>query len=419
MDIIKEKKRGLALAFTHKAVPYWIGAFVLMSSAYLLLRDNVRTLSVDGGSVICSEVISGEFNDYIRVRGQVQPRTTIQLSPLEEGVVEQIFVEEGARLKKGDRILQLSNENLDLQILNAEADLAEKENLLRNTMIQMEQQRLSVNQEKLQLGIDVERYKRTCESQRQLYREQLISKEDYLRAEEDYKLAKGKYELVKERSVQDSLYRSVQIVQMEESLKNMRLNMAIIRKRKENLVVTAPIDGELGLLDAVLGQSVARGGKIGQINNLDEYKIEAHIDEHYIDRIIVGLSASFVRGDETFSATVRKVYPEVRDGKFKADFKFAEHIPDNIRSGQTYDLNLQLGQPEKALLISRGAFYYTTGGKWIYVVAPDGRSAVRRQIEIGRQNPQYYEVIGGLQPGERVVISNYDNFGDNECLIFK
>ncbi len=419
MDIIKEKKRGVALAFTYKAVPYWIGGVVLLMVVYLLLRDNARTLSVDRDSLVTSEVVEGEFNDYIRVRGQVQPRTTIQLSPLEGGVVDQIFVEEGALLKKGDRILQLSNENLDLQILNAEADLAEKENLLRNTMIQMEQQRLSVNQEKLQLKIDVERYRRSYESQKQLYTEQLISREDYLRAKEDYELAKGKYELVKERSVQDSLYRSVQIVQMEESLKNMRLNMTIIRKRKENLVVTAPIDGVLGLLDAVLGQSVAQGNKIGQINNFGEYKIEAQIDEHYIDRITTGLTATFLRGDEIFSATVRKVYPEVRDGKFKADFKFSDTLPDNIRNGQNYDLNLQLGQPEKALLISRGAFYYTTGGKWIYVISQDGERAVRREIEIGRQNPQYYEVLGGLHPGERVVISSYDNFGDNECLTFK
>ncbi len=419
MDIIKEKKRGMALVFTYKAVPYWIGGVVLLMVVYLLLRDDARTLSVDRDSLVVSEVVDGEFNDYIRVRGQVQPRTTIQLSPLEGGVVDQIFVEEGAVLKKGDRILQLSNENLDLQILNAEADLAEKENLLRNTMIQMEQQRLSVNQEKLQLKIDVERYRRSYESQKQLYTEQLISREDYLRAKEDYELAKGKYELVKERSVQDSLYRSVQIVQMEESLKNMRLNMTIIRKRKENLVVTAPIDGVLGLLDAVLGQSVAQGNKIGQINNLGEYKIEAQIDEHYIDRITTGLAATFLRGDETFSATVRKVYPEVRDGKFKADFKFSDTLPDNIRNGQNYDLNLQLGQPEKALLISRGAFYYTTGGKWIYVISQDGERAVRREIEIGRQNPQYYEVLGGLHPGERVVISSYDNFGDNECLTFK
>ena len=419
MDIIKEKKHGWALVFSQKAIPFWMGGLVLLFLIYLILRGDTRSLSVDRDSLVTSEVIEGEFNDYIRIRGQVQPRISIQLSPLEGGVVDQIFVEEGALLKKGDRILQLSNEGLDLQILNAEADLAEKENLLRNTMIQMEQQRLSVNQEKLQLEIDVERFKRTYLAQKQLYDEQLISKEDFLRSKEDYLLAKGKYDLVRERSIQDSLYRSVQIVQMEESLKNMRLNMTIIRKRKDNLMVIAPIDGELGLLDVVLGQSVAQGSKIGQINNLEEYKIEAQIDEHYIDRVSAGLTATFMRGEETFVATVRKVYPEVREGKFKADFKFTSSLPDNIRSGQNYDMNVQLGQAEKGLLISRGAFYYKTGGRWIYVISKDGERAVRREIEIGRQNPQYYEVLSGLERGERVVISSYENFGENESLTFK
>ena len=419
MDIIKEKKRGMARAFTRKAVPFWMGGFLILSVAYLVLRDDQRSVSVDRESLMTGTATAGEFNDYIRIRGQVQPKVTIQLSPLEGGVVDQIFVEEGTHLKKGDRILQLTNEGLDLQILNAEADLAEKENLLRNTMIQMEQQKLSVNQEKLQLKIDVERFERAYLAQKQLFEEQLIAREDYLRAKEDYSLALGKYELVCDRSIQDSLYRSVQIVQMEESLSNMRQNMRIIRKRKDNLVVSAPIDGELGLLDVVLGQSVAQGSKIGQINNLEEYKIEALIDEHYIDRITAGLDASFVRGEETFTARVRKVYPEVREGKFKADFKFTGALPENIRNGQNYDLNLQLGQPEHAVLIPRGAFYYTTGGKWIFVLSADGTRAVRRAIEIGRQNPQYYEVVSGLQDGEKVVISSYEHFGDNECLNFK
>ncbi len=419
MDIIKEEKRGYRLMFTSKAVPYWLGAFVVLFIIYLIARGDASTLRVDRESLIMSRVTRSEFNDYIRVRGRVQPKTTIQLSPLEGGVVDRIFVEEGALLKKGDKILQLVNEGLDLQILNAEADLAEKENLLRNTMISMEQEKLSVNQERLQLEIDVERFKRAYESQEQLYREQLIAREEYLKAREDYELAAGKYELVKNRLVQDSLYRSVQVVQMEESLRNMRQNMAIIRKRKENLIVTAPIDGELGLLDVILGQSVSQGSKIGQINDLTDFKIEAQIDEHYIDRVTDALEATFDRGGEHFETVVRKVYPDVREGKFRADFKFTGKRPDNIRNGQTFDLNLQLGQPEQALLIERGAFYYRTGGKWIYVVAHDGERAVRREIEVGRQNPQYYEILSGLEPGEQVVISSYDNFGDNDNLKFK
>ena len=205
---------------------------------------------------------------------------------------------------------------------------------------------------------------------------------------------------------------------MQESLDNMRRNMLMIRHRKENLTIKAPIDGELGLLDVVLGQSISAGLKIGQINNLDSYKIEAQIDEHYIDRVSAGLAATFQRQNDSYGAIIRKVYPEVRDGKFKADFKFEGETPDNIRSGQTYYLNLQLGQPEDAVLVPRGTFYQKTGGKWIFVVAPEGGKAVRREIRIGRQNPQYYEVLEGLEPGEKVITSGYDSFGDNEVLVF-
>jgi HlyD family secretion protein len=305
-----------------------------------------------------------------------------------------------------------------MQILNSEADLAEKENILRNTLIQMEQQKLSVEQEKLQLQMDVRRNKRNYEAQKSLYDDGLISKEDYLKAEEDYYLSDSRLKLVENRAKQDSLYRSVQVFRMQESLENMRQNMLMIRKRKDNLTIKAPIDGELGLLDVVLGQSVSAGTKIGQINNLDSYKIEAQIDEHYIDRVTAGLQATFERQSERYQAQIRKVYPEVRDGKFKADFKFMEQQPENIRSGQTYYLNLQLGQPVEAVLIPRGAFYQKTGGKWIYVVSSDGTKATRRDIRIGRQNPQYYEVIDGLEPGEKVITSSYDNFGDSDVLIF-
>ena len=418
MDKVIEKKKGVAVAFTRKALPYWFGALLGAFILWLVLRDDASTLRVNGDTLSISEVRSGEFNDYIRISGQVQPMTTIQISPQEGGIVQEILIEEGSKVKAGDEILRMSNDNLDLQILNSEAELAEKENLLRNTMISMEQQRLSVQQEKLQLQIEVKRLKRKYEQSKALYEEKLIAREEYLMAEEDYQIAAGRLELVKERATQDSLYRSVEIKQMQESLDNMRLNMQMIRKRKDNLTIKSPIDGELGLLDVVLGQSIASGMKIGQINDLDSYKIEAQIDEHYIDRVSAGLEARFERQNETFGAVIRKVYPEVREGKFKADFRFNGEQPANIRTGQTYYLNLQLGQPESAVLIPRGTFYQKTGGKWIYVVSPEGGKAVKREIRIGRQNPQFYEVLEGLEPGEKVITSGYDNFGDNEVLVF-
>ena len=418
MDRIIEKKKGLALVFSKKALPYWFGAFVAGFILYLVFRDDSSTLRVNADTLTISEVTSGEFNDYIRLSGQVQPMTTVQLSPRESGIVEQIVIEEGASVKAGDVIIILSNDDLDLEILNSEANLAEKENALRNTMIQMEQEKMLLKLNIVELKTEVARKGRALESQKRLFDDGLIGKEEYMRSEEDYVLYCKKLEVNMAKAEQDSIYRSVQIQQMQESLKNMKLNMERIRLRKENLAVKAPIDGELGLLDVVLGQSVGSGMKIGQINDMDNYKIEVLIDEHYIDRINPGLSATFERQNETYGATIRKVYPEVRAGKFQADFKFSEEQPANIRTGQTYYLNLQLGQPESALLIPRGTFYQKTGGKWIYVVDPNGGKAVKREIRIGRQNPQYYEVLEGLEPGEKVITSGYDNFGDNEVLIF-
>ena len=418
MDKVIEKKTGWRVAFTKKALPWWLGALLLVFIVYLIARPNNKTLRIDKDTISISTAVKGEFNDYIRISGRVQPMTTIQLSPQEGGIVEKILIEEGSPVKVGDAILILNNDNLDLQILNSEAELAEKENILRNTQIQMEQQKLDVRQNVLEYGTQVERLKRAYEQQKALYEDKLIAKEDYLKAEEDYRLAQQKYELIRERSKQDSLYRGTQIDRMEESLDNMLLNMQMIRKRKSNLVVKAPIDGELGLLDVVLGQSIAAGTKIGQINSVGLYKVEAQIDEHYIDRVIAGLSATFERQGETYSTVIRKVYPEVRDGKFKADFKFDGEQPDNIRAGQTYYLNLQLGQPEEAVIIPRGTFYQKTGGKWIYVVNKDGNKAVKREIRIGRQNPQYYEVLEGLEPGEKVITSGYDTYGDSDVLVF-
>ncbi len=393
MDRKIEQKKGIRRAFTKKALPFWGGALLLVFILWLIFRDDSKKLRIDADNITVSTVTSGEFNDYIRISGQVAPMTTIQISPLEGGVVQQIVTEEGSRVKAGDVILILSNENLDMQILSSEADLAEKENILRNTMIQMEQQKLSVEQEKLQLQMEVQRNRRTYEAQKSLYDDGLIAREDYLKAEEDFTLSNSRLKLVENRAKQDSLHRSVEIDRMRESLENMRVNMMMIRKRKENLTIKAPIDGELGLLDVVLGQSVGAGSKIG-------------------------LEATFERQSERYQAQIRKVYPEVRDGKFKADFKFMEQQPENIRSGQTYYLNLQLGQPVEAVLIPRGAFYQKTGGKWIYVLSPDGSKATRRDIRIGRQNPQYYEVVEGLEAGEKVITSSYDNFGESEVLVF-
>ena len=418
MDRPIEKKKGIALAFTQKALPYWFGAFMTVFILWLIFRDDSSTLRVNSETLTISEVTSGEFNDYIRITGQVHPMTTIQLSPRESGIVAEIVCEEGAMVKAGDIIIRLNNDDLDLEILNSESNLAEKENALRNTMIQMEQEKMQLSLNILELETEVKRKGRALESQKRLFDDGLIGKEEYLRSEEDYTLFCKKLEVTIARAAQDSMYRNVQIRQMEESLENMKLNMQRIRRRKDNLNVKAPIDGEISLLEVGLGESVGSGRKIGQINAVGSYKIEAFIDEHYIDRVSAGLYATFERQNETYDAVIRKVYPEVRNGNFKADFRFSGEHPMNIRTGQTYYMNLQLGQPESSILIPRGAFYQSTGGKWIYVVVPEGGKAVRREIRIGRQNPQFYEVLEGLEEGEKVITSGYENFGDNEILIF-
>ena len=417
MDIRIEKKKGLRALFTKRGIPYLAGALFLLFVVWLLVRDNSSTLRVDARTISVGTVARGEFNDYIRVTGQVQPITTVQLSPLEAGIVERLVVEEGASVHKGDVLVELSNTSLTLEILNSEAELAEKQNILRNTLISMEQQKLDLRLDKVQLDLDVERKRRTWQQNEELYRSNLIAREDWLQSKEDYELAERKRELNIERQIQDSLYRTVQIEQMEDNLANMKRNMELIRQRIGNLQVKSPIDGEVGLLDVVLGQSVTSGQKIGQVNDLSDYKVEAEIDESYIDRVRAGLDATFERQDTAFTMRLRKVYPEVRNGQFRADFTFVGAHPRNIRSGQTYYLHLELGQPTDAVIIPRGSFYQSTGGAWIYVVAPEGDRAYKRPIRIGRQNPQYYEVLEGLEPGERVIVSGYENYGANDVLI--
>ncbi|GHT20994.1 ABC transporter permease [Bacteroidia bacterium] len=416
MDIILEKKKGLQ----KKHLPYVIGGVVLVIAlVWLIFGNHSSKFNVEKSKVMVQDAAKGEFNDYIRVNGQVQPINTIQLSAVEGGMVAEKVVEEGSVVRRGEVIVRLTNPMLSLNILDSEAQLAEKQNFLRNTQVTMEQERLNLRKEKLQLDLDIERKKRKYEQYTNLYNEKLISREEYLQAKEDYEFAVKGSELVIERQRQDSIFRGIQVEQMEESLNNIRRNLILVRLRVDNLDVKSPVDGQLGLLDVEIGQSVGSGSRIGQISVLSDYKIEALIDEHYIDRVKNGLAATFERQDKTYNLTVRKVYPEVRAKQFKTDFTFEGERPDNIRAGQTYYINLQLGQPVEAVLIPRGAFYQSTGGQWIFAVTPDGKKAVRRNIRIGRQNPLHYEVLEGLEPGDKVITSSYDNYGDAEELILK
>lgn len=416
MDVKIEKKKGLRGIKPR----YWayIGAAVCVTAAlvWLATTDLASTYKADKRGINIAEVKKGQFDDFVRVDGRVLPITTVQISPEEGGIVVEKVVEEGAHVKKGDVIIRLSNSNLDLQILNAEAELAEKQNILRNTQIAMEQDRLNNRSEQAQLDLDVARKQRAYNQKKRLYDERLIAKEEYLQAKEDYDLAVRRHNLILQRLNQDSIYRLSQMDQMEDNLANMQRNVMLIRKRKDHLNVESPIDGELGLLDVELGQNIGAGHMVGQINDLTDYKVEANIDEHYIDRVHAGLDATFERGGTDFGMRVRKVFPEVRDSKFRVEFIFTDAHPENIRSGQTYYLNLQLGQSTEAVLIPKGTFFSATGGKWVFVLDDSGKKAYRREIRIGRQNPQYYEVLEGLEPGERVIVNGYEKYGDATTL---
>ncbi len=416
MDRIIEDKRVIK----PKHYKYIIGgAFVLIIILVFAFRDNTSTYRVDKERVTIESVFEGPFQDYIRIIGIVEPISIVYLDAVEGGMVEDIFIEEGTMVKKGDIILRLNNTNLNLSILNSEAQLAEKANFLRETELNMQQQRLSLERELLRLEYDLIQKKRAFERNKLLFSDELISREEYLLSEEDFQLTIKIKNLMMERHLQDSIYRKNQVEKITLNLKNMQKNLELIYLRQENLNIKAPVDGQLGFLDAELGQSINIGQRIGQVNVLTSYKISAEISEHYIDRVRRELLASFERQQDTFGLQLIKVYPEVRDGEFEVDLGFTGQMPENIRAGQSYHISLQLGETQEAVQVPRGGFFQSTGGQWIYVISDDEKSAVKQSIRIGKQNPQYYEVLEGLEPGDQVVTSGYDLYGENDRLLFK
>ena len=306
MDIQLKPRKGLRL----RHVPWLVGgALIAALIAWILFGEHSSVLSVDRRTLNIVEVRKAKFDDFIRIEGQVAPISVVQVSPEEGGIVAEKVVEEGAAVRAGDVLVRLTNANLDMQILNAEAELAEKQNLLRNTQVTMQQDKLNNEMEKLQLEQNLQRCERTFRQYERLVGEELISREEFLQAREDYELARRQYRLISERLQQDSIYRSIQMEQMEDNLANMQRNLTLIRERKNRLEVRSKIDGELGLLDVELGASIQSGQKIGQVNDLSDFKVEAQIDEHYIDRVRTGLYGTFVRDRQTYRLHLRKVFP--------------------------------------------------------------------------------------------------------------
>ena len=416
MDKVIEKKKGLR----PKHIIWAVGVLLLGFLMYkVFFTQTGSTFRAEKDKLTISAVEDGQFNDYITVIGQVEPITTIYLDAIEGGQVEERFIEEGTMVKKGDVILRLENRQLYQTILNSEASLAEKENYLRNTRIGFETELIQSRKNILDNQYRLTRKQRTFEQYKALFNDELISKEDYLQSKEDFEYEKSMLEINKLKAKNDSLIRVTSMQTLETDMKKMRQMLVLVRERLDNLNVKAPVDGQLGMLDAEIGQRINEGQRIGQINVLDNFKIKALIDEHYIDRVKRELPATLDRNGTNFDLSVRKVYPEVRNGQFEIDMVFGETTPDNIRTGQTYHIKLELGESGKAILLPRGGFFQSTGGQWVFVLNESGTEATKRNIRIGKQNPQYYEVLEGLNPGEKVITSGYEMFGTNDRITFK
>jgi HlyD family secretion protein len=416
MDRVIEKKKGV-----QKKHIFWGAGILIVVSLLLkiLFGDHTSVFRAEKDKLTIGSAEEGIFNDFITVIGQVEPITTIFLDAVEGGSVEERFIEEGAMVKKGDVILRLENRQLYQTILNSEAALAEKENYLRSTRISFETELIQSKRNILDSEFKVTRKKRTFSQYEALYKEQLISKEDFTQAKEDYEYEVDLLVINKLKARNDSMLRTTSMKTLEMDLGKMRQMLDLVHERLGDLNVKSPVDGQLGMLDAEIGQSINSGQRIGQINVLDNFKVNARIDEHYIDRVIRGLAATLDRNGTNFNLNVKKVYPDVRDGQFKIDLVFEGKTPENVRTGQTYHVKLQLGESQKALMIPRGGFFQSTGGQWIFVLNEAGTEAVKRNIKIGKQNPQYYEVLEGLQPGEKVITSGYEMFGTNERISFR
>lgn len=416
MDTIIEKKKGLK----RKHIVWGLAVTLLLFLIYnMVFGSHLSVYRAEKDKLTISIVEQGLFNDYISVTGKVEPISTIFLDAIESGRVTERYIEEGAMVKKDDIILKLENKQLYQTILNSEADLAEKENYLRTTRIGFETELVESKRNLLNSEYQLKRMKRNFEQNKALYEEDLIPREEYIRSLEDYEYQEKLQEINKLKAKNDSLIRLTSIKTLEQDLEKMRQNFTLVHERLENLNVKAPVDGQLGMLDAELGQSIGQGTRIGLINVLTNYKINSEIDEHYIDRVKRDLKADFVRQEDTFKLHIKKVYPEVRNNKFEIDMVFDGDKPENIRAGQTYYIKLQLGLADEAILLPKGSFFQNTGGQWAYVLNENGTEAIKQAIRIGKQNPKYYEIIEGLKPGDQVITSGYDLFGDNDKIVLK
>ena len=416
MDKIISKKKW----FEKKEFWFLSGTILLVLGLYLAIFANShRTATVKLENVEIASVSNGIFQDYISASAKVEPIRTIYLDVEEGGRVQKLFVEEGVMVKEGQPLLLLTNSDLNLRIMNSEASLAEQTTRMRDTRLAMEQQNISLKNQLVELKFKIQKQKRSNEANEILYTKGIISKEDFLSTKESLEEMIEKYNLLRQQQQRDSVSRKIQLAQLDESLEMMHNNLKLVRQKLDNLLVKAPVDGQLSTFNAEIGENKQQGQRLGVINVLTAYKIRADIDEHYIDKVKTGLQARFERNGLTYMLEVAKVYPDVKNGVFGVDMKFTKGIPDNIHTGQSFHITIELGSPGKAMIIPRGGFYQETGGQWIFVYNKDTKTAVKRNIKIGRQNPELYEILEGLHDNEMVIVSSYNNFEKAEQLIIE
>lgn len=416
VDRIIEKKR-----WTPKRIVTIACAGVIIAIAVyaLLLSGRGSRLNVKSERLRIDTVVQGEFQEFIPVTGTVIPINTYYLDAVEGGRVDSVYLEAGTFVEKGEKILKLANTNLLMDVMYREAEIFQQSNNLRNTRLSMERNSLDMQREVLELEYRIKQQERIVESNVSLARKNLISGREFEESKDELEYLQRKLELTRQTQQQDSIFRATQISQLEASLVRMETNLTIVKQNMENLVIKAPVAGHLTSLNAEVGESKRRGERFGQIDILDGFKVRVPIDEHYIARIGTGQQATFAFSGETFRVTITKIYPAVAEGRFTVDMNFEGREPPDIRRGLTLRLRLELGDLSQAVLLPTGGFYQATGGRWVYVLGKSGVEAEKRPIHLGRQNTEYYEVLDGLVPGERVIISSYETFGDVDRLVLK
>lgn len=414
MDRKLEKKKWPPKKIAGIAGGTLLGLFIIYQIAF---SDSSSRLKVSTERLVVSVVKRGEFQEFIPVIGTVIPIKTIYLDAIEGGSVEHLFLEAGSYVEQGDPILRLANTNLLLDIMYREAELFQQSNNLRNTRLAMEEKRLDLKAQLIELDYRIKQSRRDYNTQKELADKSLIAQQQFEAAEDEYNYLLATRELTLESHKQDSIFREVQLTQLEESLVRMEANLEVVKQNLDNLTIKAPVSGQLTSLNAEIGESKTRGERLGQIDVLDGFKLRVDIDEYYISRVSIGQQGTFTFAGKEYMLQVSKVYPEVINGRFEVDMEFTGEEPEGIRRGQSQHIRLELGDPAEALLLARGGFFQKTGGQWVYLLDESGDLAVKQPIRLGRQNTDVFEVLEGLKPGDQVITSSYDTFGDIDKLV--